>query len=97
MYKDIEFKSGIIISIWECLSEIFKFRKFNWNTWTLIQIEFENDMWTGGYEFKFVLMCCGIRVRLPHETDKSKKFWEETEKQINKMDKQTKKHSKNKK
>ena len=73
----IEFKNGFIIDIWECLSEIIFNRQFNWNTWQFILIEFENDRAMQGLEFTFVLLCCGIRVRIPtspkgeHEMHKS--------------------------
>jgi hypothetical protein len=60
-----EFKNGIIIDIWENLSEIIFNRRFNLNSWQFINIEFENDRAMQGLEFIFVLLCCGIRVRIP--------------------------------
>ena len=87
MHKDIEFKNGVIISLWECISEIFKWRKYNWNTWQFINVEFENDTWTGGYEFTFVFLFCGIRFRISHETEKSKKFWKKVKKEIKQYNK----------
>jgi hypothetical protein len=62
---DIEFKNGIIIGIWESLSEIIFYKRFNWNTWQFINIEFENDRAMHGLEFTFVLLCCGLRIRIP--------------------------------
>jgi hypothetical protein len=79
---DFEFNNGLIISFWQCLTEILFWRRFNWNTWQFINIEFENDIIMGGYEFTFVLFCCGLRIRIPHETKKSKKNWEEINKNI---------------
>lgn len=72
----IEFNNGLIIDIWECLSEIIFFNQYNWNTWQFINIEFENDRMLGAYEFTFVFLCCGIRIRIPNETSKSKKEWQ---------------------
>jgi hypothetical protein len=36
---------------------------WNWYTFTLINIEFENDVMTHGYEFYFVILGLGIRIR----------------------------------
>jgi hypothetical protein len=83
MHIEKEFKNGFLINIWETLSEIFLWKKFNWNTWQFINIEFENDIMTGAYEIMFVLLCCGIRIRIPHETNKSKKFWKDIKQQKN--------------
>jgi hypothetical protein len=74
---DFEFDNNAIISLWQCLTEVIKWKDYNWNTWQFINIEFENDIMCGAYEFTFVLLCCGIRIRIPHETDKSKKTWKE--------------------
>ncbi len=71
-----EWKNGFMIDLWENLSEIIFWKRFNWNTWQFINIEFENDIIMGGYEFRFVFLCCGIRIRIPHETKKSKKQWD---------------------
>ena len=69
---DFEFNNGLIISFWQCLTEIFLWKKYNWNTWQFINIEFENDIMCGAYEFTFVLFCCGFRIRIPNETKQSK-------------------------
>ncbi len=61
----IEFNNGIIIGMWECLSEIFFGKQFNWNIFQLINIEVENDRGMHANEFTFVLLCCGIRIRIP--------------------------------
>ena len=79
---DFELKNGGIISLYQCLTEILTWKEFNWNTWQFINIEFENDIMCGAYEFTFVLMCCGIRIRIPHETEKSKTNWEKWDKEI---------------
>jgi hypothetical protein len=81
MQKIFEFKNKVTVDLWECITEIFHQKDFNWNTYQFINIEFENDTWTGAYEFTFVLLCCGLRVRIPHETEKSKKFWEKLDKE----------------
>jgi len=75
--QNIEFNNGIIISFWQTLIEIFKHRQFNWNIFQFFLIEFENDTMCGAYEFTFVFFCCGIKIRIPHKTEKSKKFWKE--------------------
>ncbi len=62
---DREFNNGIIISFWQTITEIFSWRKFNWNTFQFILVEFENDIGMHAYEFTFVLLCCGIRIRIP--------------------------------
>jgi len=80
-----EWKNGFIIDIWENLSEIIFWKRFNWNTWQFINIEFENDIRMGGYEFTFVFLCCGIRIRIPHETKKSKKQWNRINKSMKKI------------
>jgi len=73
----IEFKNGFIIDIWECLSEIIFNRSFNWNTWQFINIEFENDRAMQGLEFTFVLLCCGIRIRIPTHPKEEHKIHKE--------------------
>lgn len=47
-----------IINDWSQL-----FRKHNWYTAHLIHVYFENDVMTGGYEFEFIVLGLGIRVR----------------------------------
>jgi hypothetical protein len=66
-FKDgtFEFKNGIFISVWQNLTEIFKMKQFNWNTFQFILVEFENDRAMHDYEFTLVLLCCGIRIRVP--------------------------------
>jgi hypothetical protein len=36
---------------------------WNWYTFTLINIEFENDVMCHGYEFYFVILGLGFRIR----------------------------------
>jgi len=84
---DFEFANGIMIGIWQCLSEILLYKRYNWNTWQFINIEFENDIVLGAYEFTFVLLCCGIRIRIPHQTKKSKKEWKKLNKSMKDIDK----------
>lgn len=74
----IEFDNGFIISYWQTITEIFTWRKYNWNVWQFINIEFENDTWTGSYEFTFVFLLCGICIRIPHRTKKSDEFKKRT-------------------
>jgi len=66
----IEFKNGFIIDIWENLSEIIFFRRFNWNVWQFINLEFENDRAMHGQEITFVFLCCGIRIRWDTKPEK---------------------------
>jgi len=70
-----EFKNGIMINIWQNITEIFTWKNYNWNTYQFINIEFEKDTYLGAYEFIFVFMCCGIRIRIPVPNEKSKKEW----------------------
>lgn len=46
---------------------IFEWRQlrggFNWYTFTLINIYFEKDDFTGGYECEFILLGLGLRFR----------------------------------
>lgn len=78
----IEFSNGFCFEVWECLREIIFFRRYNWNTWQFIKIEFENDRQCGHYEFNFVFMCCGIRIMIPNPTPKSKEFLNILNKQV---------------
>jgi hypothetical protein len=71
----IEFKNGLIISYWQQWYELFHWKKFNWNNFDILHIQFENDTWTGAYEFTLVLFLLGLTIRIPHETEKSKKLW----------------------
>jgi hypothetical protein len=79
---DFEFNNGLFIAFWQCLTEILFQKRYNWNTWQFINIEFENDIMCGAYEFTLVLFCCGLRIRIPHETKKSKKNWKQWNKEI---------------
>lgn len=51
------------------------FGKYNWYTCTLINIKFEVDDWTAGYEFLFVVLGLGIRVR--YNTDEALEKFDE--------------------
>jgi hypothetical protein len=79
---DFEFNNGLMISFWQCLTEILLCNRYNWNTWQFINIEFENDIMCGAYEFTFVFLCCGLRIRIPHETEKSIFNWKKWNKEI---------------
>jgi hypothetical protein len=79
---DFEFNNGLMISFWQCLTEILLWKTYNWNTWQFINIEFENDIMCGAYEFTFVLLCCGFRISIPHQTELSKKNWEKWNREI---------------
>jgi hypothetical protein len=81
----IEFKNGLIISYWQQWYELFHWRKFNWNTFDFLHIQFENDTWTGAYEFTLVIFLLGLRIRIPHETEKGKKFWKKTHNTLKKL------------
>ena len=48
---------------------------FNWYTMTFIQIEFEKELMAYGYEFIFIILGLGFRVR--YNTDKSLKQFDE--------------------
>jgi hypothetical protein len=39
------------------------FDTFNWYTFTFINIEFENEVMTGGYEFLVIILGLGFRIR----------------------------------
>lgn len=48
--------------------------KYNWYTFTLIEVRFENDKTTYGYEFEMWLI--GLCVRIRYNTDKSLELFE---------------------
>ena len=68
----METKHWIVESInqWEQLKG-----GFNWYTMTFIQIEFEKELMAYGYEFIFIILGLGFRVR--YNTDKSLEQFEE--------------------
>lgn len=37
--------------------------KYNWYSFTLINIYCENETWTGGFEFEFIILGVGLRFR----------------------------------
>lgn len=53
--------------------------KYNWYTFTLLNIYFENDAMTGGYEFSFWVLGLGIRVH--YNTNKSLELFKKWEKE----------------
>ena len=53
---------------------------FNWYTFTPIQIEFEKENVAHGYEFIFIVLGLGFRVR--YNTDKALAQFEEWENEI---------------
>lgn len=55
------------------------FGKYNWYSFTLINIYFENDDMTLGYEFVFTLL--GFTLRIRYNTDKALAQFEEWEKE----------------
>lgn len=61
---------------WEQLSG-----KWNWLTFHLIHIMFENEVMTGGFEFEFIIVGVGFRLRYNYN-DKMEKIVEECEKEI---------------
>jgi hypothetical protein len=44
--------------------------KWNWIEFNIIQLYFENDTWTGGYEFVFQLLGLGFRIRYNYDLEK---------------------------
>lgn len=54
--------------------------KYNWYSFTFIELYFENDNFTAGYEFVATLL--GFRLRVRWNTDRSLKKFEEWEKDI---------------
>jgi len=62
---------------------------WNWYTFTFINIEIENDLFTHGVEFLFIVLGFGFRIRynkpsfdkwakdLMKETDEAKELWKE--------------------
>ena len=80
----IEFNNGIIISYWQQWYELFHWRKYNWNDYDILHIRFENDIYTGAYEFTLIIFLLGVQIRIPHETEKGNKFW----KKMKSIDKQ---------
>lgn len=62
------------INQWEQL-----FGGFNWYTFTAIQLEFENDAMTHGYEFIFIVLGLGFRIR--YNTDEALEQFDEWEKE----------------
>jgi hypothetical protein len=67
-------------------SQILK--KFNWYSFTLIDICFENETWLGGIEFTFIILGVGIRFRWNYKPEILDKMVEEAEKEINEKIKQ---------
>ena len=55
---------------------------WNWYTWTLIHVEFEKENMAYGFEFMFVLLGFGFRIR--YNTDKALEQFDEWEEEIGK-------------
>ncbi len=68
------FKTGIMFSWWENISQFWGKKEYNWYTWNLINIEIENDVQCGHYEIQLVLLGLGLRILIPNETKKSTEF-----------------------
>ena len=73
MHKDFEFKSGLMINIWEELSQFFHLRKYNWCTLHFLNFSFEYDRHLGGLELMLIVLGLGIRISYPIQTDISEK------------------------
>lgn len=43
--------------------------KYNWYTFTPVQISFENDIMTGGLEFTVIILGLGFMVRYNHKPE----------------------------
>ena len=56
------------------------FGKYNWYCCTFIEIYFENDKWTGGYEF--IVTFLGFKLRVRYNTDKALRQFEEWENDV---------------
>jgi hypothetical protein len=80
---DFEFKNGIMLDFWQEWYQFFDVKSFNWCDITFIKAQFETDRQCGDYEFTFVCLGLGVRLRIPHETEKSKAFYKEMSRSIN--------------
>ena len=80
---DIEFKNGFMLSLYQEWYQFFNIKKFNWCDINFIQIQFEHDRQCGDYEFTFGLLGLVLRIRIPHETEKSEEFMGELKHQTN--------------
>jgi hypothetical protein len=58
--------------------------KWNWVSFTLIHINFEKDVWIGGYELTFVVLGLGVFLRF--NNDKALKKFKEWETDVEKGD-----------
>ena len=61
-------------------------QKFNWYTATVINLEFENEPYTGGIEMRFVLLGLGFTFRYNYDWENSE-VGKLTEKSIEELDK----------
>lgn len=66
-------------------------RKFNWYSFTLINICFENEVYTGGVEFEIVLLGFRLFIRYNYGFEESEvgKIVKKYEKQLCKKSKKT--------
>lgn len=78
----IEFNDDVFISYWSTLPELWKGKQYNWNTFTLIQVEIENDFAMHGQEITLAFLCCGIRLRWQTHPKKEHKIHEEVRKAV---------------
>ena len=46
------------------------FGKFNWYSFHVIHLYFENDAWAGGFEFTMYLLGFGVRLRWNYDPSK---------------------------
>lgn len=74
----INFTKDFFISSYNDWSQLFG--KFNWYTFTLINIYFENDKWTGGINFEFIILGLGFRVRYNYKPEILEKIIAKTNK-----------------
>jgi len=44
---------------------------YNWYTFTFARIEFENEPYTGGWDFEFILLGLGFRFRYNYDFENS--------------------------
>jgi len=59
--------------------------KCNWYTFTVLNVEFENDKMTGGYELKVCLL--GFAFIIRYNTDKAFRLFKKWEKEITEVGK----------
>lgn len=57
--------------------------KWNWISFTLIEIYAENDKWTGGLVFQMTLLGLGFRLRWNYDPSKLEKLLADSDEELN--------------